>query len=150
MKCPHCHSTDTRVIDTRHDAQGNVRRRRECKKCDKRFSTLERTILTTPLVIKKDGRREEFDHDKLISGLRIACTRRSIGADELERIADRVAYAIRQTGRTEIPSQMIGDLVIDELRQMDEVAYIRYAIVYMGLRDLEAVRREIERLRSQH
>lgn len=150
MKCPHCHSTDTRVIDTRHDAQGNVRRRRECQACEQRFSTLERPILTTPLVIKKDGRREEFDHDKLISGLRISCARRPISADELERIADRVAYAIRQTGRMEIPSQMIGDLVIDELRQMDEVAYIRYAIVYMGLRDLEAVRREIERLRSQH
>ncbi len=150
MKCPHCHSTDTRVIDTRHDAQGNVRRRRECQACEQRFSTLERPILTTPLVIKKDGRREEFDHDKLISGLRTACARRSVGADELERIADRVAYAINQTGRTEIPSQMIGDLVVDELRQLDEVAYIRYAIVYMGLRDLEAVRREIDRLRSQH
>jgi len=150
MKCPHCRSTDTRVIDTRHDAHGNVRRRRECQACEQRFSTLERPILTTPLVIKKDGRREEFDHDKLISGLRISCARRPISADDLERIAERVAYAISQVGRTEIPSQMIGDLVIDELRQMDEVAYIRYAIVYMGLHDLEAVRREIERLRGQH
>ena len=101
--------------------------RRECEDCEQRFSTLEKPILTTPLVAKRDGRREEFNPDKLMSGLRIACARRPISAEDLEAIIDRVAYAIRQTGRTEVSSQMIGDLVIEELRQLDEVAYIRYA-----------------------
>jgi transcriptional repressor NrdR len=149
MKCPHCGSDNTRVVDTRHDAQGNVRRRRECSDCEERFSTVERAILTAPLVVKRDGRREEFDPDKLMSGLRIACARRPISAEALDRVVDRVQYAIRQTGRTEIPSQTIGDLVIKELRDLDEVAYIRYAIVYMGLKDLESIRAEIDRLREQ-
>jgi transcriptional repressor NrdR len=149
MKCPFCGSTDTRVIDTRRDPQGNVRRRRECTACDDRFSTIERAILTNPLVVKRDGRREEFDPDKLMGGLRIACARRPISATDVDRIVERVEYAIRQTGRTEVPSQTIGDLVIEELRQLDEVAYIRYAIVYMGLKDLESIRAEMDRLRGQ-
>jgi transcriptional repressor NrdR len=148
MKCPHCNSTDTKVVDTRHDANGNVRRRRECQTCERRFSTLERAIMITPLVIKRDGRREEFDPHKLMSGLRIACARRPVTADDLDHIVDRVEYAIQQSGRTEIPSHVIGDIIVDELRQLDEVAYIRYAIVYMGLKDLEAVRAEIDRLRG--
>lgn len=148
MRCPYCSSNETKVIDTRADAQGHVRRRRECEACARRFSTLERAILTTPLVIKRDGRREEFDAQKLVSGLRIACARRPISAEDLDRIVERVEYAIRQTGRTEVPSHVIGDIVIDELRQLDEVAYIRYAIVYLGLSDLESVRNEMERLRA--
>ncbi len=149
MKCPFCGSDNTKVVDTRHDAQGNVRRRRECADCDQRFSTVERAVLTNPLVVKRDGRREEFDPDKLMSGLRIACARRPISATALDRVVERVEYAIRQTGRTEVPSQTIGDIVIEELRQLDEVAYIRYAIVYMGLKDLESIRAEIDRLRAQ-
>ena len=148
MKCPYCSSTKTKVVDTRSDAQGNVRRRRECESCERRFSTLERAILTSPLVIKRDGRREEFDPDKLSSGLRIACARRPVSAEDVDRIVERVEYAIRQTGRTEIPSRIIGDIVVDELRQLDEVAYIRYAIVYLGLSDLEAIRNEIDRIRA--
>jgi len=101
------------------------------------------------LVVKRDGRREEFDPDKLMVGLRIACARRPISAEALDRVVDRVQYAIRQTGRTEISSQTIGDLVVQELRELDEVAYIRYAIVYMGLKDLESIRAEIDRLRGQ-
>ncbi len=148
MKCPYCSATKTKVVDTRSDAQGNVRRRRECESCERRFSTLERAILTSPLVIKRDGRREEFDPDKLSSGLRIACARRPVSAEDVDRIVERVEYAIRQTGRTEIPSRIIGDIVVDELRQLDEVAYIRYAIVYLGLSDLEAIRNEIDRIRA--
>lgn len=149
MKCPFCDSENTKVVDTRHDSQGNVRRRRECGDCSQRFSTVERAILTTPLVVKRDGRREEFEPEKLMSGLRIACARRPISAEALDRIVERVEYAIRQTGRTEVPSQMIGDIVVEELRHLDEVAYIRYAIVYMGLKDLESIRAEIDRLRTQ-
>jgi transcriptional repressor NrdR len=146
MKCPYCDSDQTRVIDTTHDTRG-IRRRRECKDCEKRFSTVERAILTTPLVIKRDGsQREEFDRQKLLSGLRISCARRPVSADDLERLADRVENRIRQMGKTEIPSRVIGDLVIEELKELDPVSYIRYAIVYLGLEDLEAVREEIDRL----
>ncbi|HUM36047.1 MAG TPA: transcriptional regulator NrdR [Anaerolineae bacterium] len=150
MKCPYCHSLSTKVVDTRQDSQGNIRRRRECLECERRFSTVERPILLNPLVVKRDGRREEFDREKILSGLRIACARRPISAERLESLIDHVEYAIRQIGRAEVSSQTIGDMVIDELRQMDEVAYIRYAIVYLGLSDLEAIRREIDTLRAQH
>ena len=145
MRCPYCGSARTRVIDTNHNAQG-VRRRRECKSCGQRFSTVERAILTTPLVVKRDDQREEFNHEKLISGLRTACTRRPISADDLERLAARVENHIRQMGKTEIPSRVIGDLTIKELKALDPVSYIRYAIVYLGLEDLDAVRAEIDRL----
>ncbi|MDY0018833.1 MAG: transcriptional regulator NrdR [Anaerolineae bacterium] len=149
MKCPYCNSLSTKVIDTRRDSQGYIRRRRECLDCDSRFSTVERPVVTNPLVVKRDGRREEFDRYKIISGIKIACARRPITAEEMERIVDRVEYSIRQTARTEIPSHLIGDLVVEELRQIDEVAYIRYAIVYLGLSDLEAIRAEIDALRAK-
>jgi transcriptional repressor NrdR len=123
-----------------------VRRRRECKECERRFSTVERAILTTPLVVKRDDQREEFSREKLLAGLRIACTRRPVSADDLERLVDRVVYSIRQKGKTEVPSRVIGDLIIEELKALDPVSYVRYAIVYLGLDDLEAVRAEIDRL----
>ena len=145
MKCPYCGNSRTRVIDTTRNAQG-IRRRRVCKACERRFSTVERAVLTTPLVIKRDGRREEFNHEKLLSGLRTACTRRPVSADDLERLVERVENHIRQMGKTEIPSRTIGDLTIEELKALDPVSYIRYAIVYLGLEDLEAVRAEIDRL----
>ncbi len=145
MKCPYCGDGHTQVVATDHDARG-IRRRRECRACQARFTTLERAILTTPLVIKRDGRREEFSREKLLAGLRIACARRPVSAGNLERLVDRVEERIRSTGRAEVPSRMIGDLVIAELRELDPVSYIRYAIVYLGLDDLEAVRTEINRL----
>ncbi len=145
MECPYCGSARTRVIDTTRSARG-VRRRRVCKACGRRFSTMERAILTTPLVVKRDGRREEFNHEKLLSGLRTACARRPVSADDLERLVGRVEAHIRQMGKAEIPSRVIGDLTIEELKALDPVSYIRYAIVYLGLEDLEAVRAEIDRL----
>ena len=145
MKCPYCGNARTRVIDTTRNARG-VRRRRVCKACEQRFSTVERAILTTPLVVKRDDRREEFNHEKLLSGLRTACARRPVSAGDLERLVDRVENHIRQMGKTEIPSRVIGDLTIEELKTLDQVSYIRYAIVYLGLDDLEAVRAEIDRL----
>ncbi|MBN1977978.1 MAG: transcriptional repressor NrdR [Anaerolineae bacterium] len=145
MRCPYCDSDRTRVIDTTHDSRG-IRRRRVCKDCEHRFSTVERSILVTPLVVKRGGQREEFDREKLISGLRISCARRPVSAGDLERLADRVENRIRQMGKTEIPSRVIGDFVIEELKALDPVSYIRYAIVYLGLEDLEAVREEIDRL----
>jgi transcriptional repressor NrdR len=145
MKCPYCGGKRTRVIDTTRTARG-IRRRRECKACDQRFSTMERAILTTPLVVKRDGRREEFNHEKLLAGLRTACTRRPISAGDLERLVDRVESRIREVGKSEVPSRLIGDLTVEELKELDPVSYIRYAIVYLGLEDLEAVRAEIDRL----
>ena len=145
MNCPYCSNERTRVIDTTHGARG-IRRRRVCDACRQRFSTMERAILTTPLVIKRDGQREEFNRDKLLSGLRIACARRPVSADDLERLVDRVESHIRQMGKTEVSSRVIGDLVTEELKDLDPVSYIRYAIVYLGLEDLEAVRAEIVRL----
>jgi transcriptional repressor NrdR len=145
MRCPYCDSARTRVIDTTRNSRG-VRRRRECKACGRRFSTVERAILTTPLVVKRDGQREAFNHEKLLSGLRTACARRPVSADDLERLVDRVENQIRQMGKREIPSRVIGDLTIQELKALDPVSYVRYAIVYLGLDDLEAVRAEIDRL----
>ena len=145
MRCPYCDSARTRVIDTTRDARG-IRRRRVCRDCEQRFSTVERAILTTPLVVKRDGQREEFDREKLVSGLRTACARRPVSAGDLERLVDRVEGRIRELGKTEIPSRVIGDLVIEELKALDPVSYIRYAIVYLGLEDLDAVRAEIDRL----
>jgi transcriptional repressor NrdR len=145
MDCPYCANARTRVIDTTRSSRG-VRRRRVCKACGQRFSTVERAILTTPLVAKRDGRREEFNREKLVEGLRTACARRPVSADDLERLVDRVEDQIRQLGKTEIPSRVIGDLIIEELKRLDPVSYIRYAIVYLGLEDLEAVRTEIDRL----
>jgi transcriptional repressor NrdR len=145
MKCPYCGSKRTRVIDTTRSEQ-SIRRRRVCQGCERRFSTIERAILTTPLLVKRDGRREAFDREKLLSGLRTACARRPVSADELERLVDRVEDHIRQMGKAEIPSRLVGDRVIDELKALDPVSYVRYAIVYLGLEDLEAVRAEIDRL----
>ena len=144
MNCPHCGDTRTRVIDTTRDARG-VRRRRACKACERRFSTMER-IIPPMLVVKRDGRREEFSREKLLSGLRISCARRPVSADDLERLVDWIENHVRQMRRAEVPSGVIGDLVIGELKRLDPVSYIRYAIVYLGLDDLEAVRTEIDRL----
>jgi transcriptional repressor NrdR len=145
MKCPYCDSDDTRVINTRRNERG-VRRRRVCQSCDQRFSTMERPVLNTPLVVKKDDHRETFSREKLLIGLRTACARRPVSADDLERLVDHVEHAISQMGKMEISSHVIGDLTIKELKELDPVSYIRYGIIYLGLEDLDAVRAEIDRL----
>lgn len=145
MRCPYCGSMHTRVIDTTRK-EYSIRRRRECQGCDRRFSTMERAIMTAPLVVKRDGRREAFDREKVVSGLRVACARRPVSAGDLERVVDRVESHIREIGKTEVPTRAIGDLVIEELKALDPVSYVRYAIVYLGLEDLEEVRAEVNRL----
>ena len=145
MKCPHCGSGSTRVIDTTRGAKG-VRRRRTCKSCGKRFSTMEQVVLTTPRVMKRDGQLEEFSREKMLVSLRTACARRPVSVDDLDRLVDRVEDAILRMGKTKIPSRTVGDLMINELKVLDPVSYIRYAIVYLGLEDLDAVRVEIDRL----
>jgi len=147
MKCPHCGESESRVLDTAHEAQaGGIRRRRECLKCGKRFSTVERVVSTAPHVVKRDGRREPFDRQKLLTGIRVACAKRPIPSESLEGLVDRIEARIQSTGKTEVPAKMIGDLVIAGLKELDQVAYIRYAMVYLGLADVEAVRREIDRI----
>lgn len=146
MVCPYCQGNQTRVIDTTHDTRGGVRRRRECLDCSKRFTTYERSILSAPLITKQDGTREEFDREKLLQGIRIACEKRPVSAADMERLVGEVEARLQQMGKSEVTSRVIGDMVIAGLKELDHVAYIRFAIVYLGLSDLEAVRDEINRL----
>ncbi len=146
MRCPYCQYEESRVLDTTRDSRGGVRRRRECEKCRQRFSTYERPILATPLVIKRDGTREEFDREKLMRGIRIACAKRPVSAAEIDRLVGEIEASLQQLGRSEVASRVIGDMVINGLKELDLLAYIRYAIVYLRLADLHAIRKEIDRL----
>lgn len=146
MRCPYCRHEKTRVIDTSHDSRGGIRRRRVCTNCKERFSTYERPILATPLLIKRDGTREEFSRDKLMGGIRVACAKRPVAAADIERMVGEIEAELQQLGKAEVPSRLVGDRVIRKLKELDEVAYIRYAIVYLRLDDLESVRDEIDQL----
>jgi transcriptional repressor NrdR len=146
MRCPYCHHDDSKVLDTSHDAHGGIRRRRECLKCGQRFSSYERAILATPLIIKQDGGREEFDREKLARGIRIACAKRPVSAADIERLIGHIESQLQKMGKSEVSSRVVGDLVINGLKELDQIAYIRYAIVYLGLDDLHALRSEIDRL----
>lgn len=146
MRCPHCQSKRTRVLDTTHDNRGGIRRRRVCLQCGQRFSTYERAILSTPLIVKQDGTREEFDRQKLIKGIRIACAKRPVSAADIERLVGEIESTLQSLGRAEVSSRVVGDMVITGLKELDHIAYVRYAIVYLGLDDLQAIREEIDRL----
>ena len=146
MRCPYCNNVRSRVVDTTHDARGGIRRRRECERCKQRFSTYERPILATPLIIKQDGSREEFDRDKLLQGIRISCAKRPVSAADIERLSGEVESTLQSLGRSEVSSRIVGDMVIAGLKEMDHIAYIRYAIVYLRFDDLEELRGEIDRL----
>ncbi|NLN69214.1 MAG: transcriptional repressor NrdR [Chloroflexi bacterium] len=148
MHCPFCQYHDSKVIDTTKNAPGGIRRRRECLNCGERFSTLERPILGTPLLVKKDGTREAFDRDKLNHGIRIACGKRPVSAANIERLTGEIEAELQRMGKAEIPSRIVGDLVIQGLKELDYIAYIRYAIVYLQLDDLNDIRSEIDRLLS--
>jgi transcriptional repressor NrdR len=146
MRCPYCQHDNSKVLDTTHDSQGGIRRRRECLDCGQRFSTYERAILSTPLLIKQDGAREEFDREKLARGVRIACAKRPVSATDIERLIGQVETSLQKMGKAEVSSRVVGDLVINGLKEMDQIAYIRYAIVYLRLDDLHSLRNEIDRL----
>jgi len=146
MRCPYCQHDNSKVLDTTHDSQGGIRRRRECLDCGQRFSTYERAILATPLLIKQDGAREEFDPEKLARGIRIACAKRPVSAADIERLIGQVETSLQKMGKAELSSRVVGDLVINGLKELDQIAYIRYAIVYLGLDDLHALRNEIDHL----
>ncbi|MBN1231304.1 MAG: transcriptional repressor NrdR [Anaerolineales bacterium] len=150
MLCPHCQENSeegTKVIDTTHDLRrGGIRRRRECKKCGKRFSTYERPILATPLIIKQDGTREEFDREKLLHGIRLSCVKRPVSAANMERLVGEIEATLQRMGKAEVTSRVVGDMVIAGLKELDQIAYIRFALVYLGLDDLHSIRNEIDRL----
>lgn len=146
MRCPYCQHDNSKVLDTTHDSQGGIRRRRECLDCGQRFSTYERAILATPLLIKQDGAREEFDREKLARGVRISCAKRPVSAADIERLIGQVETQLQKLGKAEVPSRAVGDLVIAALKELDQIAYIRYAIVYLGLDDLQSIRKEIDQL----
>jgi len=150
MKCPFCHETDNRVIDSRLSKDGNmIRRRRECPKCGRRFTTYERVEETMPLVIKKDGRRESYDRLKIINGLKRACEKRPVSINTIEAIADRIERLLQERGEKEVPSSVIGEAAMRELRDIDQVAYVRFASVYRSFKDIDEFRAELEQLMKE-
>jgi transcriptional repressor NrdR len=146
MRCPYCGAGDSQVIDTNHDSKGGVRRRRKCKDCGQRFSTYERAILATPLIVKQDGTREDFDRDKLMRGIRVSCAKRPVSSNDIDRMVGEIEATLQTMGKAEVSSRVIGDMVMSGLKDLDQVAYIRYAIVYLGFENLTSVRDEINRL----
>lgn len=149
LRCPRCDAVDTRVVSLLELAAG-IRRQRECGHCGYRFTTTERADRVALLVVKRDGRREEFSRQKLLEKTRIACAKRPISADQLEALVDEVEAELVATGLSEVPSTTIGDLVIARLLRLDPIAYIRFASVYRDMRNLETMRRELDLLIQTH
>jgi transcriptional repressor NrdR len=147
MKCPFCGYYDTGVIESRHiENELVVRRRRICKKCDKRFTTYERIDLIPLMVIKKDGRREPFSREKITNGIIKACEKRPISIETINNLVNNIEETIKSDGVDEIKSSLIGELVISRLRDLDEVAYVRFASVYRQFKDLSSFVREIRKI----
>ena len=149
MKCPYCGHHDLKVVDSRDSEVGEaIRRRRECLQCGQRFTTYERIEAVPFYVTKKDGRREDFDPQKLFGGLKKATDKRDISQEKLRGIVEEIEADLRRSGRVEIPSGEIGEMVMERLKELDEIAYIRYASVYREFMDLQQVKREIEQVLS--
>ena len=150
MRCPHCGERETRVVDSRDlDDSATIRRRRECSACATRFTTYERVEAARLVIVKRDGARQEFDREKLASGLRKALTRRPVADDAAEQAADAIEAELRAAGAGEIPSSRIGTLAMEKLRAIDQIAYIRFASVYQSFEDLEDLKREVDSLWEQ-
>lgn len=147
MRCPYCSKIDNKVIDSRLSKDGKVvRRRRECNACGRRFTTYERVELTLPMVIKKDGRREPFNRSKIISGIQKACQKRPISVEKIEDFTDSLEVYFQELGKKEIPSSEIGEVVINKLKEWDEVAYVRFASVYRQFKDVGEFMKELEEI----
>jgi transcriptional repressor NrdR len=145
MKCPFCAHVDSKVVDSRDSETGEaIRRRRQCLHCDKRFTTYERIEAVPIYVVKKDGRREEFDRHKLLAGLTVSTKKREIGQATLEAMVDDIENTLRSRGGTEVPSREVGEMVMSRLRALDEIAYIRFASVYRSFKDAQEMRETIE------
>jgi transcriptional repressor NrdR len=150
MRCPVCGERDTRVVDSRDlDDSATIRRRRECNRCSARFTTYERVESARLVVLKRDGTRQEWDRDRLASGLRKALTRRPVPDGAAEQAADQIEAQLRSEGVTEVPSSRVGQLAMAKLRELDQIAYIRFASVYQSFEDLEDLKREVDSLYEQ-
>jgi len=147
MKCPFCaaNSSHIRVIDTREVTDG-IRRRRQCDQCKQRFTTYERVASMNLLVVKQDGRREEFDKEKLVKSLRIACTKRAVSSATIEAAAQEIESGLYALGKSEVNSKKVGEMVMDQLRDIDDVAYVRFASVYRRFQDVDSMAEEIQQL----
>jgi transcriptional repressor NrdR len=151
MKCPYCHFEDTQVTDSRITENGAaVKRRRKCVRCERRFTTYERIERIGLTVVKKDNTREEYSRDKLLSGMVIACAKRPVPADKLEEAVNDIEAQLFKIGTSEVSTTAIGEMVMQRLRELDEVAYIRFASVYRNFADLEEMREAIEGVPSIH
>jgi transcriptional repressor NrdR len=147
MKCPFCSFADTKVIDSRLGREGNnIRRRRECVDCERRFTTYERIEETLPLVVKKDGRREAFDRTKIIAGMQRACEKRPVPIAVIEKFVDKLKLLLQESGEKEIESSRIGESVMGELHRTDEVAYVRFASVYRQFKDINEFMAELKEI----
>lgn len=147
MMCPFCHHPESRVVDSRLADEGTtIRRRRECEACNRRFNTYERAEEVPLYVIKKDGSRELFDRNKVMVGITKACEKRPVSREDIERIPQEIETSLRDRLATEIPAQMIGEMVMQRLRVLDEVAYVRFASVYKEFRDVDSFVEEVRGL----
>lgn len=145
MRCPYCSSIDNKVVDSRLGKEGeSIRRRRECLKCEGRFTTYERVEEVLPSVIKKDGRRETFDRMKILSGLKKACEKRPISMEMLEKSVEAIEKSLQEKGMKEIPSTIVGEEVMESLHKLDEVAYVRFASVYRSFKDINEFMSELK------
>jgi transcriptional repressor NrdR len=148
MRCPFCGHLEDRVVDSREGREGDViRRRRECAQCERRFTSYEKIEIPTFQVVKRDQRREEYDREKLMRGLHIACRKRPVPQAELEQLADTIENWMQESGEREISSQELGTLVMERLRDLDPVAYVRFASVYRRFEDVDAFVKELHRLK---
>ncbi len=147
MNCPYCGYYDSKVIDSR-DINDGIRRRRQCLQCDSRFTTYERLQPASLFVIKKDQRREEFSREKLLSGIRRACEKRPLPSGAADGVVDDIEAELYQQGKTEIPTAVIGDMVMARLKSLDQIAYIRFASVYRDFADITALKEEVDTLVS--
>lgn len=149
MKCPFCGYAESKVIDSRPTDEGTIiRRRRECMSCEKRFTTYEKVENISIMVIKRDNSRQLFDGDKLLSGLSHACEKRPVSRSQLEEVVNKVENAIYNREDKELPTSTIGEMVLDELRELDQVAYIRFASVYRDFDDIETFMKELRTLKK--
>ena len=147
MRCPFCDNEDSKVIDSRPIDEGHaIRRRRECEKCGKRFTTYEKVEVSIIMVIKKDGSREAFNRDKLLAGIIKACEKRPVTLAEMEGVADKIERGLNNLMEKEVKSSFIGELVMENLKELDEVAYVRFASVYRQFTDVNTFIKEIEEL----
>ncbi len=150
MHCPFCNADDTKVIDSRLVAGGDqVRRRRECLTCSERYTTYEVAELVMPRIIKQNGNREPFDEDKMRSGFLRALEKRPVSVEDIEAVINKIKHTLRATGEREVKSLVLGELVMDHLKALDHVAYVRFASVYRSFQDLSEFRDEIERLEAE-